>query len=267
MKNNNEHYAKKPETGVKTAIISSLWTLGIAVAALCFFVAISVVVFPKTAVKCFDYLGAEDASYVVYQRRYERTKTNESLYNVLQVATTRKDYLRVEKYSKAMLEGMNFPEFADEVDKQTKAALGDKYNCYADSYESYVKRNLTIALYNINKKSEAKLMALDSLYSDAGELSVYIYCVNNDTSISDFDRTTEILRFYSRYDVWNRLEEMLAEVEPESFSDKYDKKVAMCQRIRIYEIQYYIYSAKGMTDEANAAQSQITALQNQILAL
>ena len=244
----------------RTIIHTMLTTLGIVLGAGAMFLISIAVVAPSMAVRVYDSLGAKDVSYIVYQRVYEREKTDENLYNVLQASINMKDYENIEKYAVAMLEDSTFQTFSKKIDEATKKKLDKKYSVYADSYESYVRKWLVIALYENGKTDEAKMKAINSVYdSDGGEMYEYVRMLKEDKDILESERVRELRLLRDRYDVWKKLEEKQVELELGAYTDNEKKLVVLEQKIKIAEVQYCLSEATGNEEEAQVSMDNIKA--------
>ena len=242
----------------KTIVKTSLLTMGILAGVVAMFLISISVVAPSLAVKVYDSLGANGASYIVYQRVYEREKTDENLYNVLQASISRRDYKNIEKYAVEMLEDSTFQTFSKKVDEATKKRLDKKYSIYADSYESYVRKWLVISLYENGKIDEARMKAIDSVYdSDGGEMYEYVRLLKEDQEILESVRTRELRLLRDRYDVWKKLEEKQVELELGAYTDNEQKLIVLEQKIKIAEVQYYLSEATGNETETEQAKNNI----------
>lgn len=220
------------------------------VGAFCFFVVCTGVVAPRSLAGGLKACGCDRAYYLVYKRIYNRDKTNENLYNCIQIAVERKDYDDMEHYIKVMLNGDKFDKFAKKIDAQTSLALGDKYCIYIDSYESYLKEQLVLALYHNGNTLEAKMRALDSVFEGINEMYVYAICVDSDENLTDLEKATEISSF-SRYEVGNKLEDKISELDDDYNLETtpQNKLVVLEQMLRVAEIQYIIASHSGVPQD------------------
>ena len=244
----------------KTIIHTVLVTLSALIGAVAMFLISISVVAPFFAVKVYDTFGAKKISYIVYQRVYEREKTDENLYNVLQASINMKDYENIEKYAQEMLEDSTFQTFSKKIDEATKKKLDKKYSVYADSYESYVRKWLVIALYENGKTDEAKMKAINSVYdSDGGEMYEYVRMLKEDKDILESERVRELRLLRDRYDVWKKLEEKQVELELGAYTDNEKKLVVLEQKIKIAEVQYCLSEATGNEEEAQVSMDNIKA--------
>ena len=100
------------------------------------FVSMSVVM-PKSMSKFCNAVGLTETSYLINKRVYERSSSNEDLYNVIQLAINKDEYVDVEHYIKIMVSGDHFSDFASRIDEKTKQIMGEKYSVCLNSYEDY----------------------------------------------------------------------------------------------------------------------------------
>ncbi len=250
---------------IKTAFITILSIVG----SIAFIIVGMSAVCPRVVAKGFEYCGFDDAHYLVYKRIYARERTNENLYNIIQLSINRKDYEDMEKYIKLMIEGDNFGKFSKKIDEKTKERLGEEYSIYADSYESYLCGELTLALYNNHKTLEAKMRAIDSVYGDAREMYVYVNCIAQDASLTDLQKESEISTLQNRYGVSEKLLDKIVELNDDynlAVSDK-DKISVLEQRIRIAEIREIIATYTAEEGEVEKIQEEIKAWNEEIIAL
>ena len=249
-----EYSQKIRQTIIHTVLTTLCAVLGVVAM---FLISISVLA-PTFAVRVYNSLGAENASYIVYQRVYERNQSDENLYNVLQASINMKDYVNIEKYAQLMLEDSTFSTFSKKVDEATKSKLDKKYSIYADSYESYVRKYLVIALYHNGKTDEARMRAIDSVYDrDGGEMYEYVRMLREDENMLQSVRVRELRLLHDRYDVWKKLEEKQVELELGAYTDNEKKIVVLEQKIKIAEMQYYLSEASGNEEELGSAEKNL----------
>lgn len=250
---------------LKTAFITILSIVG----SIAFAVVCMSAVSPKIVAEAFEYCGFDDAYYLVYKRVYAREKTNENLYNVIQLSINRKEYEDMENYIKIMIEGDNFGKFAKKIDEKTQEKLGDEYSIYVDSYESYLRGELTLALYNNNKTLEAKMRAIDSVYDDARELYVYVNCIAKDSTLTELQKESEISTLQNRYGVSEKLLDKIIELNDDynlAVSDN-DKISVLEQRIRIAEIREVIATYTAEESEVEKIKEEIKLWNEEIISL
>lgn len=235
---NSKTEQKKPMVKVGTVIKTMLFTSFCFLCSFCFVVICLTPIAPNVVLRAFDYVGAKSATYLVYKRVYERHKTNENLYNVIQLAIERKNYEDMEKYIEIMVQGDKFSNFANKVDEKTKIALGDMYSVYANSYESYLRGNWVLALYKIDNKLSAKMLAIDSVEGTVTELYVYVKCIESDENLANIQKETELKTLQTRYNMVDMLK-----IKIDSLQDEYSmattdsgKLVAINQKILILDI-------------------------------
>lgn len=259
---------KRPEVNVKLIVKTALITLMLVVFAFGYFVVTISAVAPKTMANTFASLGFNKTSYLVYKRVYAREKTNENLYNVIQLSISRKNYKDMEYYIDLMLSGDNFNKFSAKVDEETKKVIGEEYNSYINSYANYLASQYTIALYNNGKILEAKMIAIDSLDPNSSASAFYAYtdCVMNDKNLLESQKTREFRTLKNKYGCISELNARLAELDADDTStlSKVEKIEILEQKIRLNEIMYRI--GKYTEDEvmAETSESAITNCINEI---
>ena len=237
-KNNAKSDPQKPKVKVGTVIKTAFFTVFCFLCSFCFLIVCLTPIIPNTILQAFNYVGAKSASYLVYKRVYERHKTNENLYNVIQLAIERKNYEDMEQYIEIMVQGDKFSNFAKKVDEKTKVALGELYSVYANSYESYLRGNWVLALYKNNNKLSAKMLAIDSVEGTVTELYVYVNCIKNDQNLTELQKEAELKTLQTRYNMVEMLK-----VKLDSLQDEYSmattpsaKLIAINQRVLILDI-------------------------------
>lgn len=259
---------KKPEVNVKLIVKTALITLMLVVFAFGYFVVTVSAVAPKTMANTFASLGFNKTSYLVYKRVYAREKTNENLYNVIQLSISRKNYKDMEYYIDLMLSGDNFNKFSAKVDEETKKVIGEEYNSYINSYANYLAAQYTIALYNNGKILEAKMIAIDSLDPNSNASAFYAYtdCVMNDKNMLESQKTREFRTLKNKYGCIGELNARLTELDADDTStlSKIEKIEILEQKIRLNEILYRI--GKYTEDEvmAKTSENAITNCINEI---
>ena len=273
MKKNNKVNDKQEATTNKIKVKHIIKTIFVTILAMLgsigFLVVSMTSVCPNIISKVFDFCGCDDANYLVHKRVYARERTNENLYNVIQLSINRKEYRDMESYIKIMLDGDNFTKFAKAVDGATMKALGEEYSIYADSYESYIRGELTLALYKNGKTLEAKMRAIDSVYSDTREMYVYVNCIADDESLTDLQKQNEISTLQNRYGVSEKLSNKLDELNDDYnlATDDYTKISVLEQRIKIAEIRMIIANYSSDEEEVKSIQNQIKEWNNEIISL
>ena len=174
----------------------------------------------------------------------------------------------MEEYIKIMLDWDNFAKFAKAIDKETKKVLGESFSIYADSYESYLRGELTLALYKNGNVLEAKMRAIDSLFVDAQEMYVYANCIADDENLIDNQKQTEFNTLESRYGVDEQLKSRLEELNDESLAtDKYAKISVLEQKIKLSEIRIIIANYISNEESVNEIKAQIKAWNEEIISL
>ena len=248
----------------KTAFITILAILG----AVGFVIVGMTSVCPSVIANVFESCGLDDAHYLVYKRVYAREKSNENLYNVIQLSINRKNYIDMEEYIKTMIDGDNFAKFAKTIDKETKETLGDAYSVYADSYESYLRGELTLALYKNGKVFEAKMRALDSLFVDTQEMYVYANCIADDESLTDLQKQTEFTTLQNRFNIDEKLISKLDELNDENLAtNNYAKISVLEQKIKISEIRIVMLTYISDEDSVNKIKQEIKLWNDEIILL
>lgn len=250
----------------KTIISTVFKTLGILLFVFGFFVVSLSVFFPKTMIKSFDAVGLNKAGYLVQKRLYERNKSNENLYNLIQYAIEMENYEDQVKYIEILISSDDYSKFCEMVDVSTRKTLGEKYSVYADSYDTYLRRHLVISLYNTDRELEAKMMAIDSVYSSLDELYVYISLVVTDEKLTDFQKESELTTLYSRYSIVSALETKLLELdELLSLSNSaYNSIIVLEQKVKLAEIQQILGKFAGNSALEKSAKENQELWQNEI---
>lgn len=219
--------------------LTILKTLGLIIFCMGFLVVSLSVVAPKLMLRAFDSVNLSKASFLVQKRMYERDNSNENLYNVIQRAIEQQNYNDQAKYIEAMIKVEDYIEFCEVVDASTKKTLGPRYSIYADSYDTYLRRHLVVALYETDREMEAKMMAIDSVYGSLDELYMYVGLVVNDDDLTETQKTSEITTLYSRYSIVSAIDTKLLELD-ESLSlseSEYDSIIILEQKVKLAEIQ------------------------------
>ncbi len=262
---NNNQVHKLGFKGIfKTAFVTILAMVG----SMGFVLVSTSAVCPNIVSKAFEFCGFDDANYLVYKRIYAREKTNANLYNVIQLSINRKEYADMEEYIKLMLEGDNFAKFAKNIDKETKKVLGESFSIYADSYESYLRGELTLALYKNGNVLEAKMRALDSLFVDAQEMYVYANCIADDQNLIDAQKQSEFNSLKSRYGVEDQLKSLLEELNDENLAtDNYAKISVLEQKIKLSEIRMLIADYVADETSVDVIKEQIKSWNEEIISL
>lgn len=264
MKKNilNKTDIKKDESITKT-IFSVIGKTLMAVMFILGFLVITIsVVAPSVMAPTYEALGLDNATYLIYKRMYERENTQENLYNVIQLSIENEKYDDQVVFIKTMLEDEDFAEFSEKVDLKTKQVLGKRYSIYADSYESYLRKHIIVALYNTGQEMEAKMMAIDSVYGTVDELYVYVYMVVNDDKMIEIQKESELKTLYSRYGIidgasgTDALSLKMQEIDEKlSLAESnYDSVIYLEQKIKLEEIRYNL--AKYAKDTAMEATSK-----------
>ncbi len=259
---NGKSEPQKPKVKVGTVIKTMLFTIFCFLCSFCFVVICLTPIAPNVVLRAFDYVGAKNATYLVYKRVYERHKTNENLYNVIQLAIERKEYEDMEQYIEIMVQGDKFSNFANKVDEKNKLALGEMYSIYANSYESYLRGNWVLALYKNDNKLSAKMLAIDSVEGTVTELYVYVKCIEGDENLTNIQKETELKTLQTRYNMVDMLK-----IKLDSLQDEYSmattssgKLVAINQKILILDIIITIGANSLKEDELTDFKSERIAL-------
>lgn len=233
MKNNTQNNL------TKVIVTTILKTLGVILVGVSFFIVSFSVVAPKTTLRILDNIGFDRAGYLVQKRLYARDPSLENLYNQIQRSIEMENYEDQAKYIEIMINEADYTQFCDNVDKATRRLLGERYSIYADSYDTYLRRHLVVALYNTDRELEAKMMAIDSVYGSLDELYVYVCMVANDSNLTDFQKQLEITTLYTRYSILDALETKLLELdEMLGLSETaYNSIIVLEQKVKLAEIQ------------------------------
>lgn len=224
------------------------------------------VIAPNAVTPLLTSIGSNNANYLLYKRMYEREKTNQNLYNVIQLAIENEKYDDQAIFIAEMINGDDFEDFSKKVDEQTKEALGKRYSVYADSYESYLRRHIVVALYKTGNELEAKMMAIDSVYGKADELYTYVMLVSQDENLIESQKEAEFNTFYQRYGLVDALKLKIEELDVNlnSTETSYDKVVLIEQKIKLAEVQHYIGKYTKKVELENDAKQNIEKWQLEI---
>ena len=258
-----EKVNNKQTINVKLIVCTMLKTL------LCVFVVIGFafvsmsVVMPKTMSKFCDAVGLTETSYLINKRVYERSSSNENLYNVIQLAINKDEYEDVEHYIKIMVNGDHFADFASSIDEKTKQIMGEKYSVCLNSYEDYLMMHLTEALYKNGKLVEARMYALDSSLSNFNEMYSFVMCIDSDEELTNKQKKNQLL-LIDQYNVLAKLDSLITQYEADEKAEDinvYGKMSLIEQQIRLYEIKYIFATyieGSGATDSILAKIQEIS---------
>ena len=259
-----ENNSQKLEDNFSKMIIKTIaGTLGLAVVLLVFALFAAVTFSPRSVIDFFNGIGEEHGAYAVYQKIYNKSKSSEDLYNVLNHAILIQKNSDIEKYSTLMLKSSD--DFFAKTDEATIKMFGKKDSVYMSSYKSYVRVYLIRSTYNNLKKDEAKELAVSFFNEgDVSPMLCYLECVNNDERLIDVSRNKILKSLYEDgiYDKAN--DYLLSETfNVASVDNDFDAAVILNDRIKLNEIKYYIIKD---TNE-NEAKSLQTEINNLVLAL
>ena len=261
--------ASKPKVKKGMVTKTAFFTIFVIITSMAFLIISLTPTCPSFVLKAFEYIGADNAYYTVYKRIYNRNRTDENLYNVIQLSINRKEYEDMEYYINIMLSSNSFSKFARKVDDATKVALGEKYSIYANSYESYLRGNLVLAMYKRGETLSAKMLAIDSVEGAVRELYVYVDCIKQDTSLTAKQKETELYTLQSRYKLVDMLKDKLATLDDEYSMATTDggKLVALNQKLLIGEIILSIGEYSLNEEELNFYNEEVNNYKTEIIQL
>ena len=261
--------ASKPKVKKGMVTKTAFFTIFVIITSMAFLIISLTPTCPSFVLKAFEYIGADNAYYTVYKRIYNRNRTDENLYNVIQLSINRKEYEDMEYYINIMLSSNSFSKFARKVDDATKVALGEKYSIYANSYESYLRGNLVLAMYKRGGTLSAKMLAIDSVEGAVRELYVYVDCIKQDTSLTAKQKETELYTLQSRYKLVDMLKDKLATLDDEYSMATTDggKLVALNQKLLIGEIILSIGEYSLNEEELNFYNEEVNNYKTEIIKL
>ena len=244
MKRNISQTNSQEQTINFTKVVATtiVQTVSILVAVLGYVVIALSVIAPKVITPIFKTLKMDRANYLVYKRMYERDPNKENLYNVIQLSIENENYKDQVVYISNLLEDEEFSDFCKSVDGATREALGERFSIYADSYEGYLRHHLVVALYNIDRVPEAKMMAIDSVRHNFYELYAYIQMVINDENLTDIQRESEMTSLCKYYALVSEINTKSTELDVSIslVTNVYEEIVLLQQKLKLTEIEFYL---------------------------
>ena len=262
---NNTQLNHHPKLG-KLIVLTALKTLGILIFLLGFVIVSTPALCPKKTLKVLDAVGLNEAGYLVQKRLYYRDNSNINLYNLIQRSIEEEKYEDQIEFIELMLNSDDYSKFSEEVDKSTKKTLGLRYSVYADSYDTYLRQHLVIALYRSGRELEAKMMAIDSVYGGFDELYVYLNLIVNDDNLTELQKEIEITSLYKGYGVVSSIDNeilVLEELLSMSSSD-YDSVIVLEQLVKLSEIEVVLGKYAGKTTFEEEARAKKETWSNQM---
>jgi len=196
---------KRPLTMTQLIVKTSAITFCIAFVTFSYGIAAFGLIFPRAMAKFCDTLGAENAAGMYYERVYNRDKTPENLYMVVD------RYIMAQNYKKVVTYGSKFLDL-EESNKEVcqyckiikkvnshyeKKAGNNKYKLLQWANEdSRIKSAYTAALINTGKQTRARVMLGDWLINTPNTRQpnhAFIVAYIRDSSVIDGHSTTKQL--------------------------------------------------------------------------
>ena len=136
---------KEPEQEVKvnmtkTVISTFLTTLLVVISVITYFLAVCIAIYPQTAVKVYEVIGAKDAIVVCYEKMYHKSNSLSDLYNLVQRTIEADDYDKTNKYIVDLQGKSEYQEFCKKVNDSTMQVSEKKYFAYVVSFGTKRKR-------------------------------------------------------------------------------------------------------------------------------
>jgi len=252
--------------------VTCLKTLVLLVGAIYFVFATTVSLSPKSAIKIYEFLGAEKATLSCYERIYYKTETLADLYNLVQKSIQTKDYERTSKYIEKLQNKNEYVGFCIEVNNATKQVTNKEYIAYVGDLDGYLISQNILALYNVGKTEESESVAIADLQNDnkfSLGLATYIDCALADSNKTLTEKNEWLVEIANStvVEMGNKtiLEQlqsrrMMADISNASENDA-DKIMHVYTCLKIESLKLKIYVASNDESLASETRSQISTLQ------
>ena len=255
-------------------ILKTFFRTAVALIGLVFYAfAVVLVVSPKTSIRIYDFIGAEQASLVAYERVYLSSGTLADLYNLVQKSVETKNHEKTSRYIKELQAKSDYTEFCKKVNSAVHQVTDKKYVAYVGDLDGYLVSQNILALYNNGQKNEALSVALsdfdnDNIYSFG--LASYLESVLNDKELSSEEKKSKLLEVNNmaitsggaqKY-VCSAVEERKVLVNVEQYTNEIDRLLKVYTSLKINN---YKLKLCELTNDENAAvdiAAEINSLQN-----
>ena len=265
---------KEPEQEVKvnmtkTVISTFLTTLLVVISVITYFLAVCIAIYPQTAVKVYEVIGAKDAIVVCYEKMYHKSNSLSDLYNLVQRTIEADDYDKTNKYIVDLQGKSEYQEFCKKVNDSTMQVSEKKYFAYIGDLDSYLISQNILALYEDGKKDEAKTLALNDLknaniYSFG--LSTYADCLASDTSLTINQRSEKLKNLinaqFESKGVLNYIEERLALVDNFQNVPTAENILKVYTALKINNVKLNFYTQNGEESNADSVRLEIEELRD-----
>lgn len=248
----------------KTIVFTCLKTL------LCLFVCILyawTIIFclsPEAALKINQTFGFKGVETACYERIYLKSEKTSELYNLIEVCIKNNDYNKTVKYIDQMRKGEDYAEFCSQVNTAAVANTSVKYVAFVGDYESYLTQQKCVALYKVNKKSDALQFALNDLAENTNKYSiplasyVELLSAEKDCDLSSLMSTT-----VGEKTVENLISEKISVLDYSSVSDNKEKVMCIYALLKIEKVRYVYFNNIGDQSNATASAQRISDLQSE----
>jgi len=167
----------------RLVLVTFLKTATAVLVGACFCIVMVVGLFPRTAFFIMRDLHMYKAVTAGYEKLYKESTSYEDLYNLINVASSAKDYKVLNTYAKKFISDDSDAktQFVQKLDLSTIEASDLKDVAYVYSVENYILNQAIIGAYYYEGYENARIFAMSTLYD--GKFDKYNFCFALDTYI------------------------------------------------------------------------------------
>ena len=147
----------------------------------CFCIIMAVGLFPRATFSVMRDLHMYEAVTTGYEKLYKQTESYGDLYNLINVASSAKDYKVLNTYARKFIsdEGEAKSKFVTDIDQSVIDACDLKEVAYVYSVENYILNQAIIGTYYCEGYENARVFAMSALYD--GKFDKHNFCFALDT--------------------------------------------------------------------------------------
>jgi len=259
----NVQLQKTEQNNIYFTIIKSFLITLLTVCVVIFnFFAVGICLFPKKTASLCEKLNFKGGVALCYEKIYDNTGKISDLYNLTTANITANRNKDVIKNIEKLQNDKNYNEFCDRVDTAAKNKTSISYIAYVGSVDSYLESNKIIALFNLNKKAEAKKQAI----SDLSRGNKYSFALETYVSeMIDANKEEELKGLFEEQingkTVLYLIDDQIATLDYTGLG-KIDQVMCVYTLLKIQKTKYNIYSIEKNTEKMQETETKITKLQS-----
>lgn len=260
--NRSVRLQKNEQNNVNITIIKSFLITLLTVFVVVFnFFAVGICLFPKRTASLCEKLNFKGGVALCYEKIYDSSGKISDLYNLTTAnikANRNKDVIKnIDKLQKSE----EYNDFCERVDKAAINKTEISYVAYVGNVDSYLESQKIIALFNLNKKSDAK----DEAITDLSRANKYSFALETYVSeMLDAKKEDDLKGLLDEIvdgkTILYLVDDQIAALDYTGL-DKVSQVMSVYTLLKIQKTKYNIYNIDKNTEKMQDAEAEITRLQ------